>query len=65
MTYQVTICKKGTLQGKLVTVNATNKKEAEKKAVSIQPNSGWWTALTAKLITTTSHSFKHKGVRYH
>ena len=64
-TFEVTLMKKGTFDGKKVMVLANNKTDACHKAIRIQPNAGTWVALTAKVEADRMETkFKHPGVRY-
>jgi hypothetical protein len=63
-TFNVTLRRKGSFNGKNVSVQATDKIMAMEKAVMIQPNPGWWIPMTAKVVAETCYKFKHKGLRY-
>jgi len=64
VTFEVTLMKKGTFTGKKVMVSASDKSEAFKKALGMQPNA-FWTPMTANVVADRmDYKFKHPGVRY-
>ena len=64
-TFEVTLMKKGTFNGKRVLVQAWDKEHAFKRALGLQPNAGTWMPMTAVVEASRMETkFKHKGVRY-
>jgi hypothetical protein len=67
MSFEVTLMKKATFEGKKVVVQAGSSEEAFKKATQAQHNCGGpraWATLTAKPMGMEGKSrFKHKGLR--
>lgn len=65
VSYEVLLMKRGIMSGKKVMVQASNKSEAFKKALGLQPNAGTWYPMTATVEASRMESkFRHKGLRY-
>ena len=69
MTYEVTLMRKSTFEGKRVVVEARNSDQAFSKAKSMQHRCGGpsaWAEMTAKIMGMESSkvAYKPKGVRY-